>query len=1045
MPAAIAAAAEVWGTIASTEIIGAGVLYEGSAAISLGMLIKGAVVVGGFVAANRAKQAARDSYNASLRDRTMMIRSPEAARRHIYGTTRAGGVIVYGCNSGTRKEYLHLVQALASHTLTGIDDIWLADKSVGTLDGSGNVQSSSIAWKAKTLSGTGDFVPSGVPYGANLAATIPTVTGVLSVAVPEGEGYRAVPFTYSFGTVQVSAVDVPAATSMRVTYTYDAGESRLQVVKFLGAAARDIPLETASAGQWTASHLGTGVARMRCTFKPDPDTFPNGLANVSAIVRGKAVYDPRTSTTVFSNNSALAVLDYLMANHGFRATLAEIDLPSFIAAANVCDEDVPTDTGTQKRYTADGVIAEDADRIEVLRGLLSSMVGEVAFVAGKWYVRAGAFYASEMTLDDGDFAGGDVTVTANMPRRSLFNGVKGRFIDPANLWAYSDFTPYKSATYQAEDGGEEVLTDVDLPFTTNGTRAQRIAKLILFKARQSLTMQATFKLRALAASPLTTIRVKLAEFGWDTLDGGLGKLFVVRERVFNPDTRTVTLTLQEEASAVYAWDYSEANDPDPSPNTGFKGPREIDNIAGLAVNSSASTYRQLKDGTIVPFALVSWTAITDALVTEGGNVRVAWKRANEDRYQSALLPGTATAYQIDGVGPAEVLNIGVQAINGAQVTSDWVWTAHTVSTSVPTNAQSPRFGLGVNLLAGAALKAGIPGWTAFAAGGYSATVTHIIGAAGAPKPFGAIALTVPSGSIASDVGVAAGDGLRIPVSPGQRIEGQARVQNFRGNARIQIEFHDASGTSVGTGMAGGVSATTADTASGSQNLADCKQLWGFATAPAGAVTAQLAVYTSRTSTSAATVVYIAQPYLGVAHDNQTLPGPWTDGPPRGALAIADLATTSLIAASAATEVSSSSNSSTTSVTTGTITPAETYVSVLTLTVTNPTSAAIPVLITGSGKMVGTSNSNGVSFPVGFVGVQIISATEWASLGTSWPSEPGSGFTVGGGETFTQSLLVQRNFVLGAGATETYHLYLVADYCKTADLSKKNLRAEMVKR
>ncbi len=37
----------------------------------------------------------------------------------------------------------------------------------------------------------------------------------------------------------------------------------------------------------------------------DADAFPNGVPEVTAVVKGKKVYDPRTSTTAWSDNPAL--------------------------------------------------------------------------------------------------------------------------------------------------------------------------------------------------------------------------------------------------------------------------------------------------------------------------------------------------------------------------------------------------------------------------------------------------------------------------------------------------------------------------------------------------------------------------------------------------------------------------------------------------------------------------------------------------------------------------------------------------------------------
>jgi hypothetical protein len=1022
MPALVTAVSAAWTAFTATVVVGA---------VTIGTILKAGAVIYGMVESQRKRQEARSAYNASLRDRTVTIRSSEASRRHAYGRVRIGGVIVYGCNSGARKEYLHLVVALTGHEMSSIDDVWLGDRSIGALDVNGYVLAGSIASKRdkfspKTLSITVPGFPSQYNLGPN--------NGVQSIVFSDSEDYQQVSHSLAGSTITFNE---GIGRQVTITYLAQDAEPRLQIKKFLGAPARDIELETFSGGDWTVSDVGYGIARIRASFKPDLDVFPQGLQNISVIGNGKAIYDPRTALTVYSDNVALMVLDWLMAPHGFKATLSEIDIPSFIAAANICDELVPiAGGGTQKRYIGGGVIGEDADRKEVLIGLLSAMAGQAVQVAGKWYVKAGAYYPPEITLTDSDFAGGQVNIVANAPRRILFNGVKGRFVDPSNNWAFTDFPPYLSSTYATDDGGEEIVTDIDLPFTNDPIRAQRIAKLQLFRARQSLTIAANFKLKALAITPLTTLRIKNTEFGWDTIDGGLGKLFTVSNRDFDPSTMTVSLTLQEEAPAVYAWDFNEATDPDPAPNTNLKDPRLIDAIDGLTVTSNANTFKKLKDGTIVPYLLVTWTAVTDSLVTEGGSIHVAWKRANEAVYQSILLDGDATSFSIDGVGPGEIINVSIRAINGAQVSSEWRHVTHSASALLATNSQSPRFGLGVNQLENACLKAGVNGWSVFSSPGYTSTIAHVINADGAPTPFGSVAIVCQGPVSTSPAGSLFAVGLKIPVNPGQRIEAQGKVQNFRGNVRLEVIFYDAAGSQVSFVPLAGVIETNSDSLFFTRSLIDFKYLWGLLTVPPGATQAMLHFTVTRTSSSADTLVFVTQPYLGVAHENQTQPSPWTDGPPRGALAQADIATTSLIAPNAATDVLEAFGGAGSGVTGA---GANNFY-LQTLVVSNPTQQSIVVIATASLQATGQAgvgalgSTSGVSAYILQDGESVLPA-----------GEPAQGFDLNVNQTFGMTLSPTRRFSIAPGATRTYTIGLSVGPDTAYTYQKQKIRVELIKR
>ena len=83
--------------------------------------------------------------------------------------------------------------------------------------------------------------------------------------------------------------------------------------------------------------------------------FANGLPLVTAVVKGKKVYDPRTDTTAWSDNAALCVRDYITSAYGMQDS--DVDDTAFSVAANVCDEAIPlSGGGTEARYAMNGVV-----------------------------------------------------------------------------------------------------------------------------------------------------------------------------------------------------------------------------------------------------------------------------------------------------------------------------------------------------------------------------------------------------------------------------------------------------------------------------------------------------------------------------------------------------------------------------------------------------------------------------------------------------------------------------------------------------------------
>ena len=99
-------------------------------------------------------------------------------------------------------------------------------------------------------------------------------------------------------------------------------------------------LTSATTG-WTANHKQLLRAKFYVKFAFDSDIFISSLPNLSALVKGKLIYDTRDAGTRYSNNPALCIYDYLRdTDIGLGETAARINTASFDTAANDCDEDV---------------------------------------------------------------------------------------------------------------------------------------------------------------------------------------------------------------------------------------------------------------------------------------------------------------------------------------------------------------------------------------------------------------------------------------------------------------------------------------------------------------------------------------------------------------------------------------------------------------------------------------------------------------------------------------------------------------------------------
>jgi hypothetical protein len=145
--------------------------------------------------------------------------------------------------------------------------------------------------------------------------------------------------------------------------------------------------------KWTSNHRQDGCASVHYQLKNNTELFPQGLPNFKVKLRGKPVYDPRTSTTAWSDNAALCLRDYITdASIGLGSSAIEDTIGS--AAASICDEAVAIHgSTTEPRYRAWGTFDLSERPGDVMKALCVAMSGRVNKVGGKWRIYAGAWRA----------------------------------------------------------------------------------------------------------------------------------------------------------------------------------------------------------------------------------------------------------------------------------------------------------------------------------------------------------------------------------------------------------------------------------------------------------------------------------------------------------------------------------------------------------------------------------------------------------------------------------------------------------------------------
>jgi hypothetical protein len=428
--------------------------------------------------------------------------------------------------------------------------------------------------------------------------------------------------------------------------------SKIRIKKHLGAASQTVDADLlAESAQIDSNFRGRGIAYIYVRHEYDQDVFANGLPLITAVVRGKKVFDPRTSTTAYSNNAALCVRDYITSSYGLNDN--QIDDVDFAAAANICDEAVSlSGGGTEKRYTINGVAQASQRHGDVLQSMMTACAGSLFWGAGKWKLKVGDYVAPAKTLTLDDLRG-PISLSTRVNLQDQFNGVQGTFNNAAERWITTDYPPITSTAFQAEDGGEQTMLDLALPFTTSSASAQRLAKLTLFRGREQMTLSADFGLSAFDVEVGEIIAFTNPRYGWTEKEFEVvGWSFGAAEA---GDLR-VTLTLRETSEAAFDWDAEEtaiiAN------NTTLLPFSEVPAL-GLAVSSGF---------TLANEQLIN---IINLTVSSSGfqrvdRVEVEFKKSSDATYR-AIGSGQVGAYQIPGVEAGITYDVRARAINALGV------------------------------------------------------------------------------------------------------------------------------------------------------------------------------------------------------------------------------------------------------------------------------------------------------------------------------------------------------------------------------------------
>lgn len=673
MPAVIVAGAAAWAGGAIATSLGMGVIGS--------MIFKAAFsfVANSFAASLFGKESPAQQntgggggFSSEAQGRTQVVRSAVEPRALVIGEVMKSGPLIYAETSGTSNEFLHMVIPIAPHQVFELGEIRFNDIVVGDLDAQGNVTTGQFAGFCRIKKRLG---APGQVADADLIAESAGKWTSAHVGVGVADIYIRLKWSQSVYPTGIPNVKVLCKGALmqdpRDSVTRYSNNWAIAVRHYLKLAAIEGGLESeadevndsdAIAAANICDERVTMAARTN-TFAADAATDLLTLATTERIIAtGDGVRG--TSTGTLPAGLSLATTYYYIRKSdttGQLATTAQNALEGI--AVNIAGAGTGVHTVThwdQARYTANGTIDTSKRPLDILRDLMTAAAGTITYPGGEFRIFAGAYTAPAASLSESDLRG-PMTTRRGTDRKERFNGVRGTYSNPANFWQPSDFPLMQNAVYVTSDG-EEIWRNIDLPYTTDAVRAQRIAKIHLEESRMDILTEYPAKMTGFNFAVWETVNLNIAKYGWAPLvmrvagwklgAGGIG----------------VDLKLRKVLAANYSWNSGEASTITQAPDSNLPNPFNVS--APGTPSIVEEIYETTGSAGVKTRAIVSWAAAADAFVT----AYEAQVKAAAATDWLSLAPISLTKAQADDLAPGSY-NFRVRAINGLGVISAWSATA----------------------------------------------------------------------------------------------------------------------------------------------------------------------------------------------------------------------------------------------------------------------------------------------------------------------------------------------------------------------------------
>jgi hypothetical protein len=453
------------------------------------------------------------------------------------------------------------------------------------------------------------------------------------------------------------------------------GSSHIQVQAFLGQDNQVSSSILSNSANWGTDNRLRGVAYLAFRFKWNQDIF-SSIPQVKVTLKGKKVYDPRTTTTAYSTNPALCLLDYLRNERygkGLPNSAFEANFQSFQDSADECETQVTPYSGGSdiNVFDTNGVLDTSQKVIENVKKLLNPMRALFTYTQGVYKLKIESSGTSVKTITS-DYVVGGAKVLGER-KNNKYNRVIGTFVNPDKNWQQDTIT-FPPADDSSLPSGEQFATmlaldndtllegNFDFPAITSQYQAEDLCEIILKRSRNQLQIQLrlTSEFLDLAIGDIVAITYPSGGFN--------EKPFRVLGMTINEDL-TVDVQLYEHQDSFYTW--TEKAQAPVIADTTLPNPYSVSPPSSVTLDDQLIAYN---DGTVIVALDIAIGASTDSFVDY---YQVEYKKSSETDYQ-VHGQGTGLNQRVLNVIDQETYDVRVKAVNAIGASSTYVTATRTI-------------------------------------------------------------------------------------------------------------------------------------------------------------------------------------------------------------------------------------------------------------------------------------------------------------------------------------------------------------------------------